>query len=466
MSTGHPQADLGVSASGTTPCPAYTAIDSIYVEGGFYVIGGVKARVNQKEQPVTLGETRNYSEVFEWVSDQFVALYDVTDHRGWLVDGASALLHLVRISLQLDETKPDSTYHWVFEKDKLEEDWANFSGRAASIRTLKSWKNRALPLYIKNQTFSNGQPVNTYATFGDRVDKVLHSLELLIEHQSRIATEGGVRFSQTLDIKKGILGFDVLDLVKSRPQCVLRIERFSSGDNSWISLLPAIGVLTIFGKGFGDLICPSMPDTVCAAWRSVPKGQDYLASSVSTLALLRKERLQQLETDLQPGGLTRKLFWMSPGQPFNCCQCVKGKQVGEQDHHDPVQYIVSKSWLVMHKSKKPFLVDVSTLVATGAVVFVNLSSLGRRVEARNLQIPAAGPVSSSSHGSLSASASQSAAAQSSSSTAPTETSAQVASSASGRGGSNASGDQSISSRLKEKWKGKLRTFYPNLKRTT
>jgi len=459
MSTGHPQAELSISASGAVPCPAYTAIDRIYVEGGLYVICGVNARINQREQPVRFGETRDYSAVFEWVADQFVAFYDVTDHRGWLVDGASALLHLVRTSLQLEEINPESTYHWVFEKDKLEEDWANFSGRAASIRTLKSWKNRALPVYIKNQTFSNGQPVNTYSTFGDRVDKVLHSLELLIEYQTRIATESGIRVSQTLDTRKGLLGFDILDLVKSRPQCAPRIERFSSGDNSWVSLLPAVGVLTIFGKGFGDLICPSKPDNVCAAWRSVPRGQDYLASSISTLALLRKERLQQLGTDLEPGGLTRKLFWMSPGQPFNRCQCIKGKHVGKRDHHDPVQYVVSKPWLVMHKSKKTVLVDVSNLVTTGAVVFVNLSSRGRRVEAQNLEAPAAGPVSSSSHGSLSASASHTTAAQSSSSTAPTETSAQIAGSASDQGGSDVRGDQSISSRLREKWKGKLRTFY-------
>ena len=459
MSTGHPQAELSISASGAVPCPAYTAIDRIYVEGGLYVIGGVNARINQREQPVRFGETRDYSAVFEWVADQFIAFYDVTDHRGWLVDGASALLHLVRTSLQLEEINPESTYHWVFEKDKLEEDWANFSGRAASIRTLKSWKNRALPVYIKNQTVLNGQPVNTYSTFGDRVDKVLHSLELLIEYQTRIATESGIRVSQTLDAKKGLLGFDILDLVKSRPQCVPRIERFSSGDNSWVNLLPAIGVLPIFGKGFGDLICPSKPDTVCAAWRSVPRGQDYLASSISTLALLRKVRLQQLETKLEPGGLTRKLLWVSRGQPFDCCKCTKGKQVGKQDHHDPVQYIVSKSSWLTYKSKNAAPVDVSALNATGAVVFVNLLSLGRRVEARNLQAPAANPVSSSSHGSLSASASHSTAAQSSSSTAPTETSAQVAGSASDQGGSNVRGDQSISSRLKEKWKGKLRTFY-------
>jgi hypothetical protein len=271
ISTGHPQTALNISGSGTKSSPAYIAIDRIYLEGGLYAIGGVNACLNQKEQPIVFGEIRDDSEVFDWIAEQFITFYDVTDRRAWLVDGASALLHLVRISLQLDENKLEPTYHWVFSKDELKEDWTNFGGHAAAIRTLKEWENRALNVYIKNQTISDGRRINTYSTFGDRVNKVLHSLELVIEYQIRIAAEGGIKVPQTFDTRRGILGFDILDLVKSRPQCVPRVERSSSGDNSWVRLLPAIGVLTIFGKGFGDLICPSNPETICAAWRYVPK---------------------------------------------------------------------------------------------------------------------------------------------------------------------------------------------------
>lgn len=38
-----------------------------------------------------------------WVRVQPIVFYDVTDGRAWLTNGASALLHLTRVSLYLDE---------------------------------------------------------------------------------------------------------------------------------------------------------------------------------------------------------------------------------------------------------------------------------------------------------------------------------------------------------------------------
>ena len=225
----------------------------------------------------------------------------------------------------------------------------------------------------------------------------------------------------------------------------------------------AIGVLTIFGKGFGDLICPSNPGTICAAWRYVPKGEDYLASSVSTLALLRKEKLQQLETDLEPEELTHKLFWMSPCQPFHSCPCIKGKQTGKLEHHDPVQYIVSKAWLRARRFKEAAPVDVLSLEATGAVLYVNLSNLGRRVEAKSVKEteqrsePPADTASNSGNDSLTASGSQSTTAQSSGSTNPTETSLQAAGPTSVQSQSRRRESKSMSAKWKE-MKGKLKTF--------
>jgi len=471
MVPGHPQADLNVSASGTLPSPSYSVIDRLYIEGGMYVIGGLNARINQREQPIISGEARDFSQVLSWLSEQFINFYDVTDRRAWLVDGASALLHLVRISLQLDETNPDSTYDWVFDKSQLKENWIDRGGRTAAKRTLRDWENRALNVYIKDRSFGNGQPVDTYSTFGNRVDKILHTLELIVEARTRAAAEGGTRITQSFDTRKSIVGFDILDLVKSRPQFLSRIERFSSGENGWIDLLPTIGVLTVFGKGFGDLIRPSNADAMCVAWRSVPKGEDYLTSSVPTLTLLYKEKLQQLEPGLEEGGLTRKLEWVSSCRPFDTCQCLKGKQTIKADHHNPAQYIVSKKFLRTRMLKEAVPVDVSSLKATSAVVFVNLSSSGRRIKPKvvketehHLQQPTVGTASSSGDGSLTASASQSTTAQSSDSTNATETSAYVADPATDQGRSGPVEDQGISSKWKEKMKKKLKTLYPSQRR--
>lgn len=178
------------------------------------------------------------------------------------------------------------------------------------------------------------------------------------------------------------MGFDILDIVKSRPQFVSRVERFSSGENGWVDLLPTIGVLTVFGKGFGDLIRPSNADTMCAAWRSVPKGRNHLTSCISTLTLLYKEKLHQWEPWLERGGLTHKFDWVSPCRPFDSCRCLKGKQTGKPEHHDPAQYIVSKTFLRMRTLKEVVPVETSSLTSTGAVVFVNLSSSGRRIKSK------------------------------------------------------------------------------------
>jgi hypothetical protein len=427
MASSHPQADLSISGSGTAPCPAYSVIDRVYVEGGLYAIGGVNVRLNQREQPIVSRETRDFSQVLDWLTEQFVAFYDVADRRTWLVDGASALLHLVRISLQMDEANPDSTYDWVFDKNKLKENGINSGGRASAIRTLKDWDNRALKVYIKDRSFlPGGQPVDTYSTFGNRVDRILHTLELVIEHQTRIAAEDGIRFSHKVGTSKHIVGFDILDLVKSRPQIVTHIGSFDLQDRGWVNLLPDIGVLTVFGNGFGDLICPSNPDSMCAAWRSVPKGKNHLASTLSTLALL-----QQFTPGLVPGGLTSKLGWMSPCQPFDSCQCIKGEQV--RKHYDPSQYVVSSSLLKKPSSRGEVAVGVSTLAATGAVVFSNLSHPGGRVKVykakkrgKKVQAPTTASMSNSGTDNVSVSASQSNPAQASGSANPTETSAQVA----------------------------------------
>jgi len=82
----------------------------MYIEGGMYVIGGVNFRPNHKEQPVKLHRERDYPELLQMVSAHPIAFYDVADRRAWLIDGASALLYLVRISLYLDATDPESTY--------------------------------------------------------------------------------------------------------------------------------------------------------------------------------------------------------------------------------------------------------------------------------------------------------------------------------------------------------------------
>lgn len=380
---GHMTANCAISESRLRPSPSSLIIDRMYVEGGMHIIGGLNILPNQKEQPIKLQRERDYPELLQMVAAHPVAFYDVAERRAWLVDGASALLYLVRISLHLDETDPESTYDWVFDSTKIQDTWNGCSGRIAALKTLKSWDHRNLPVYVKGQSTQDGQVVRTFSTFGDRVDKILHWLEVLIDRDVHLASQDGIKVAQTLDRRKNISGFDLLDLIKPLGPIGTRIAPFDSWGDGWIDLFPSIGVTTIFGNGFGDLIRPDNPGQVCADWKSVPVGQDYMTASVSTLKMIHEKRLRRLTPTLRTGELTSNILWTSPCHPFKSCTCVEAELTDKQKHTDPVQFLVSrKSWNPSRKPKDSAVVDMQTLDAAGAVVFANLSLLGRRIDAK------------------------------------------------------------------------------------
>lgn len=335
--------------------------------------------INKKGQPFWLERESDYPSLLKWVGLQPIIFYDVSDRRAWLVDGVSALLHLVRVSLYLDENDPESPYDWVFDASKLQDTWDGCRGRLAALKTLTSWDNLNLNVYVKDNRGGDGQPVIKYSTFGERVMKILHSIEILIDRQVKVASQDGIKISQTLDLRRAIVGFDVLDIITPLGPIDTRIKHLDSWGHGWIDLIPSIGVTTVFGNGFGNLIRPDDPDTVCSHWRSVPRGMDYMTASVSTLRMLYEKRLQRIEPGLGIGEMTSKILWASPYQPFKVCECLKGGMADAELHLDPVQFLVSrKSWKmkIMPRSLAP--VDLAKLEEKGAVVFGNFSLFSQR----------------------------------------------------------------------------------------
>ncbi|RSL51069.1 hypothetical protein CEP54_011613 [Fusarium duplospermum] len=287
---GGPLANHDVKSSGLQKPPGSIVIDRLYLQAGADVVGGVSMKINSKEQPFWLQCGKDYPSLLKWVGVQPIAFHDVASRRTWLVDGASALLHLVRISLYLDENDPDSTYDWAFDPTQLKDKWDGITGWQAALRTLKSWDNLDLNIYIVDKRRGPGGASEVqYATFGTRVKEVLHSMELLIDRQSKTASREGIRISQSLDPRREIIGFDVLDVVTPLGPILPRVQHLKSWGHGWIDFMPSVGVTTIFGNGFGDLIRPDLPQGLCQGWKSLPEGKDYMAASISTLQMLNWE---------------------------------------------------------------------------------------------------------------------------------------------------------------------------------
>jgi hypothetical protein len=372
-------ANQNISASELRKPPPSIVIDRLYIQAGSDVVGGLNMCINKKDQPFWLERESDYPSMLKWVGLQPIVFYDVSDRRAWLVDGVSALLHLVRVSLYLDENDPESPYDWVFDAGKLKDTWDGCTGRLAALMTLKNWDNLSLNVYVKDNLVRDGKPVTKYSTLEERVKKILHSIEILIDRQVKVASQDGIKISQTLDPRRGIVGFDILDVITPLGPINTRIKHLDSWGHGWIDLIPSIGVTTIFGNGFGDLIRPNDPDTVCSHWKSVPTGMDYMAASVSTLKMLYEKRLQRIEPGLGIGEMTSKILWNSPCQPYKLCKCLRDEIADGECHLDPVQFLVSKkSWKPRTMPRGSAPVNLAKLGEKGAVVFGHLSLLGRR----------------------------------------------------------------------------------------
>ncbi|KAF9773417.1 hypothetical protein IL306_008789 [Fusarium sp. DS 682] len=261
---GHVSANHEIKPAGLPRAPASTIIDKLYIEGGSPVTASVMININRKEQPFWLQREKDYPSLLNWVKLQPVVFYDVEERRAWLVDGASALLHLVRISLHRDINDPESPYDWVYDPSKLKDHWPGVGSRQAAVQTLKNWENRALGVYIVDKHLdANGTPITRYSTFEERVKNILHSIEKLVDRQAQVASQDGIKISQTLDPRHDIVGFDIMDMIDPSVPIYPRIQHLNSWGNGWIDLVPTIGITAIFGRRFGDLIRADDIDSIC-----------------------------------------------------------------------------------------------------------------------------------------------------------------------------------------------------------
>ncbi|KAG7426624.1 Vegetative incompatibility protein HET-E-1 [Fusarium oxysporum f. sp. raphani] len=372
---GHSTANHMIKPGGLPKASASIVVDKLYIEGGSPVTAGLMLDVNKKEQPFWLQREKDYPSFLNWVKLQPVVFYDVEERRAWLVDGASALLHLVRISLHLDINDPESAYDWVYDPSKVKDHWPGVGSRQAALQTLKSWENRALNVYIVNKHIDpNGVPVTKYSTFEERVKTILHSIEKLIDRQAQAASQDGIKISQALDPRRDVVGFDIVDIIDPSVPIYPRIQHLNSWGHGWIDLIPTIGITALFGRGFGDLIRADEPDLICPSWRSVPVGKDYLAASISTMQMLHEKRLLRMEPGLIGGELTKKITWVTAKEASLHCRCLKrqgsndAQTTGAECNHNPVQFLAKRWWSrTIPHGLKP--VQLGSLDPEGAVIF-------------------------------------------------------------------------------------------------
>ncbi|VUC36652.1 unnamed protein product [Clonostachys rosea] len=280
------------------------ALAQTWVSAGRIIVEGPTFHLGTKDTPQYSHEG-GYAPRLVWLATRLVLLWDERDKRGWLVNGTSALLHVLRASLKHDKEGVLGDIFLCGPED-LEGSGKSFTADSA-IKILLKDENRSLRLY---------GPKDGNLLLEDRINQLYNVLEKLIDHQARIAPHfnGGLWNKP----RKFLEGWDFEDLMLAT-DCDMhaRVATLSAGGKAWVDLIRAVQAVTLVGRGFGDLIRPTN-EGICDHWTELPRHRYYIASCFSDLNKI-VGRHGGLGHDFVR--LSQALIWHTPTTIFESCQC-------------------------------------------------------------------------------------------------------------------------------------------------
>lgn len=370
MKLGTSSASYPITYCGLRGPPPDCVLEKVTITGGKFITASVTAAIGKRDKGILIKARDSYLLQVMWVAKQYILLFDVNDRRAWLVDGASALLHLVRCSIKYMQEDKEFGGQCLFTWDHFREAAEQVSGKQATVSMLIDEKNMQQKLFKRkveewqeDSIDSSGNVTtvtkskHSFFHFSDKVEQICQMLEEIVDRQTANAGEDGLKISK-MSPRRRLEGYDFMDIVEDRDPLYPKVYNLHDFGRGWVDLVRAIRATTLFGNGFGELMKPTDPTGLCPTWSEVPKSKDYLAISVSTMT----ELLQRGDKNEVPWRIVDDIYWHSPGNPFGACQC------GKVSSCDPVQVLLPsgfrKKWGKGFKS--PTILDDK-----GALIFGN-----------------------------------------------------------------------------------------------
>ncbi|OQV01785.1 hypothetical protein CLAIMM_07079 [Cladophialophora immunda] len=351
-------------------------LEKISISVGKIVNAGGTVAIGKRKRAVHLRSRVHYVEQLKWIAEKYFILYDVDCRHGWLVDGASALLHLVRASLHLDQSNDINELRSAFLLDLNNIQEAEFPhlGKKSSISVLLNTHNRNLELYLdrdetwEEQVTGVGEKLAStfrleshHIRFQDRVDSIYHALEnIILEQAAEFDDQVAIELKPMPSQRRQLEGFDFYDIATRDDPFQPRVLPLKSTGEGWFDFVRKLRATTLFGRGFGELFQPENPLTLCHWWKSFPQGGDHIAACVSELTSIMKRHGSMVSN---PWEVINDIFWHQPDQIFGPCQC-RGKNSGSRC--DRVQVLLDSPTVGLFR--KPCR-SPSLLEDGGAVIF-------------------------------------------------------------------------------------------------
>lgn len=306
----------------STPNPGF-ALEKVQITAGQWVNIGATFCVSNR---IRAAHTRKggYEQSLDKLGEKFVILHDVKTRQAWLVDGLSALLHLVRACLYRTY---NSRYLKCLSKPGELLSEGTGSGRMMAFETLTSEHNMMLPMHKNlDQVYDPTRPNDHKKTINlvDTVKNIMHILEQILDHQADTrADQVGIRISRSPWSQ--LEGFDLMDIAAQDDIILPKAIEVMEDGEVWSTLTRKINAITLFGQDFGELLMPIRPSgdaNYCknCSWNiNMPSGKDLLAVSLSEFEELVTRRGEKFESCWR---LVDKLYHPVSPQLFSSCYPV------------------------------------------------------------------------------------------------------------------------------------------------
>jgi hypothetical protein len=328
--------------AGTRKCSAGFAVEQKLTISASRIVGASASFIRGNRDKPEYVKQSAYSLQIEAAQDMFVMLYDTSSERGWLVDRASALLHLALAQLsrkpyigvattpQSNNSAPpaftfpditggpDAASHMLTKVENMKHVvLQEFDSYTETVtlphnETSSKGKMKCTETSTAQEEKRSEEKKEVYKTicFREVVSQVWTTLEQLHDRETDLKTNHA-----TIDLESPfnnpLEGYEFMDIASGKHKFSRRFLNLRRNGKSWIHLIRRLGVITLFGKNFGEMYQPGedLRSKLCPDWKTVPQGHEYLALPISLLQQIKEYGRREGEVDDGSSEVVQGLYW-------------------------------------------------------------------------------------------------------------------------------------------------------------
>lgn len=276
---------------------------TLTIGGGKYANAATGWELGKKDNAVVFATSADhpYESSIQQASDMTVLFYSSRDQRGWLIDGANALVYLARARLtsllaerenlqiletvrsihQINESAletllrlgEEKVFGHFESKDEATTASAPSSSGPATVSVdsgfVSGTSDRALKPKLEHKE------IRTAWTYQKLVLELWQNLLLMEASLRRLKQHG----PQIVLRKPGLIlmGWEARDVIRHRQWQEPHFVKMGQESKQWIKYVEATTSVVLLSQDFGDLIKPSSAGPICESMRQLPVDRGLLA---------------------------------------------------------------------------------------------------------------------------------------------------------------------------------------------